>query len=523
MKQEQTLSIVAPGFYGLNTQESGSTLSPNFSLLADNVVIDRFGRLGARKGWTMQTSNGTTMLAGNPVRFMLEHVNADGSSTFLSAGNHKIIAGGNSLSTGEDTMVDVTPALYTINDNDWSGATLLDHAVLVQAGHEPVVYTEAASPVAQTMTDYTGTAQNYGTNYPKNIISAYGRFWAHTDSTVFWSTDIADANFPCFCGGTSGTLNINSVLPNNVDTITGLAVHNDFLIIFCEHNVVIYSGASNPIGTSFALSDVIAGIGCIAHDSIQSTGNDLIFLSTSGLRSFGRVVQEKSLPMRDLSKNVHDELLSDINSEIISYDSLDHVTSIYSADNAFYLLSFPGIKKVYVVDMRSNLQDGSSRITTWGNYEAYSFVQGLDRNLYIGKVDGIAIYGGFQDNGSSYTIRYMSHYLDLGSPTQLKMLKQIKVTVYGGNQQQFVIKLGTDYATDYNVYPFLIAGDQLVTEYGVAEYGVGEFTIGITTDSIKSSVGGSGNIIQVGFEAAVNGNTVSVQTIDCFVKTGRTI
>ncbi len=44
-------SIAAPAFYGLNTQESGVTLQEGFALQADNCVIDKFGRLGARKGW----------------------------------------------------------------------------------------------------------------------------------------------------------------------------------------------------------------------------------------------------------------------------------------------------------------------------------------------------------------------------------------------------------------------------------------------------------------------------------------
>ena len=521
MKQLQTLSIVSPGFYGLNTQESGSTLSPNFALAADNAVIDRFGRLGARKGWKMQTDNGSSILAGNPVRFMLEHYNADNSTVVLSAGNHKILKDGNSLLAGKGTMVDITPALYTITDNDWRGASLNDHAILCQENHEPLIYTESASPVVQTMTDYTGSAQNYGTDYPKNVIAAYGRFWAHTKSTVYWSTDIADTTFPCFCGGTSGTLNIAAVLPHNVDEITGLAVHNDFLVIFCRNNIVVYTGASNPIGVNFGLQDVISGVGCVANGSIQPTGNDLIFLSDTGIRSLGRVMQEKSLPMRDLSKNVRDDLISDMAAEIASYGSLDHVVSVYSEVNAFYLLSLPSIKKVYVCDLRAPLQDGATRVTTWGSFEAFSFLRDRNRNVYFGKTDGIGLYDGYDDNGSPYTLRFLSHYLDMGNPTTVKMMKQVKVVVYGGSQQEFVIKIGTDYSNDYVVYPFVIAGDSLITEYGASEYGVSEYTLGILTDDVKSSVSGTGNILQLGFEASLNGNFLSVQTLDCFIKTGR--
>lgn len=516
MKQLETLSIVAPGFFGLNTQESGVTLSPNFAQLTDNVVIDKYGRLGARKGWVMQTTNGSSELSGEPIRFMLEHVNADDSLDILSAGNQKIFSDG----VGSD-LVDITPNLYTITNNDWSGATLLDTSVLVQSDHEPIVYNSSSSPVAQTMTDYTSLAQNYGTSYPNGIISAWGRYWAFTKDAVYWSTDIADANFPCFCGGTSGFLNIASVLPDNTDDIESIAAHNNFLVIFCKHNIVIYTGADNPIGVNFGLQDVIVGVGCIAHKSVQNTGNDLLFLSDTGIRSLGRVIQEKSLPLRDLTKNVRDDFLKDVAAELTNYGSLDSVATVYSEVNAFYLISFPSTKTVYVLDMRSSLEDGSARVTVWYEYLAYSFLRLRNRDVYIGKPDGIGKYANYSDNGDPYRLRYFSHYVDFNTPTTSKILKQIGVTVLGGSNQQFTIKVGTDYSAAYRSYPFIVQVGN-VSEYGSSEYTVAEFSKGIVLDKIKSSVGGSGNSLQVGFEADVNGSELSVQKIDAFIKTGRT-
>ena len=516
MKQLQTLSVVSPGFYGLNTQESGITLSPNFAQLTDNVIIDKYGRLGSRKGWQMLTDSGATTLSGAALEFLMEHVNADNSVVTLSGGDNTLFKNGDDI----DVLVDITPALYTVTGNNWKGASLYDHAMIVQEDHEPIIYTESASPVTQTMTDYTGVTQSYGSSFPRDVIAAYGRFWAHDRDTVYWSTDIADTAFPAFNGGTSGTLNIASVLPNNVDTIIGLASHNDFLIIFCERNIVIYAGASNPLG-DFKLSDIIAGVGCVARDSIQSTGGDLIFLSDTGVRSLGRLLQEKSLPMRDLTKNVRDDLIKDLLQERVNSGDLSKVKSAYSEVNAFYLLSFPSTSTVYCLDMRQALEDGSARVTQWYEYEAKAFCRRRDRELLIGKTNGIGRYYGYTDNGEAYRLRYFSHYLDLQSPTTLKILKQISATVIGGSNQSFVIKSSFDYSTAARSYPFTIA-DRGVSEYGLAEYGISEFSFGIILDSIKSSVGGSGNTIQIGFEANVQGNELSVQKLDIFVKTGRT-
>jgi hypothetical protein len=515
MKQLQTLSVVSPGFYGLNTQESGITLSPNFAQLTDNVVIDKYGRLGSRKGWQMRTNSGVTQLAGATIDFLMEHINSDNTAVTLSGGNSLLFKNG----ADGGSLTDITPALYTVTADNWKGASLYDHAMIVQESHEPIIYTESASPAAQTMTDYTGVTQSYGSSFPRDVISAYGRFWAHDGATVYWSTDIADVTFPAFNGGTSGTLNISSVLPNNVDTIVALAAHNGFLIIFCERNIVIYGGAENPIG-NFALSDIIAGVGCIARDSVQNTGNDLIFLSDTGVRSLGRVIQEKSLPMRDLTKNVRDDLIKDINQERANIGNLNGVKTVYSEINAFYLLSFPSTETVYCLDMRQALEDGSSRVTVWYSYPATAMLRRRDREVMIGKVNGIGRYYGYNDNGSSYRLRYFSHYLDMQAPTTLKMLKQISATVIGGSNQSFVIKTNFDYQEAPRSYPFTIVTGN-VSEYGVGEYNVAEFSVGIVLDAIKVSVGGSGNTIQIGFEADVNGSELSVQKIDMFVKTGR--
>ena len=122
------------------------------------------------------------------------------------------------------------------------------------------------------------------------------------------------------------------------------------------------------------MADVIAGVGCVARDSVQATGGDLIFLSDTGVRSLGRLIQEKSLPMRDLTKNVRDDLLKDLQQERLNVGSLKEVRSIYSEINAFYLLSFPSTETVYCLDMRQPLEDGSARITQWYNYQATSVV-----------------------------------------------------------------------------------------------------------------------------------------------------
>ena len=88
--------------------------------------------------------------------------------------------------------------------------------------------------------------------------------------------------------------------------------------------------------SNISLNDVIVGTGCIARDSVQVIGTDLVFLSDSGLRSLGRTIQEKSAPLRDLSKNVRDNFLA-----LVAVENKEEIRSVYYEKEAFYLLTFP--------------------------------------------------------------------------------------------------------------------------------------------------------------------------------------
>lgn len=526
MKQLSSAAVAAPGFYGLNTQESGAVLSDGFALVASNCVIDKYGRLGARKGWVQKTTT-TSGLNGANIYSIFEYLNADGTFDYISAGNNKIWRGGIGA-----TLTDMTPSM-TITDNHWQMASLKDHCLMVQRSNLPVLFTrESGSPVCTTLVGHTMhagvdfTAPVFGTgtsNAPNACLAAYGRFWVAGSSayptTVFWSTDIADDHFPTFNTGgarTSGSINIASKLPNNTDEIVALAAHNGFLIVFCKQNIVILNGAETP-ATAMTISDVIPGIGCIARDSVQKTGNDLLFLSASGVRSLGRTIQEKSMPMRDISKNIRDDLF-----DVIASTEAKLIKSCYSEKYGFYLLSFPSTASplVYCFDLKQALPDGASRVTSWNNYAAYALSANRDGSLYIGKPAGIGEYYGYQDNGVKYVFTYYTNYFDFGQPTVNKIIKKIGFVLIGGGGQRFVAKLGFDYSTKYNSYP-VIMDTGTYSEYNIAEYNIAEYSSGIVIDELSIAVGGQGKIVQMGFEAEVSGSPLSVQKMDIFIKQGR--
>lgn len=612
-KPLQATSLTAPGFFGLNTQDSGVGMNQSFALTAYNAVIDKFGRIGARKGWAYKTTSGGT--ASSP-QVVFEMDNNDNTYTIISAGNNKIF-------TGETTMTEAVVRnatndanlTYNITDNDWqitraqyeSGLNRSPHAYLVQKGHPTLVYhrlnttgagaqvkvtanpgnghvtgysatslgsgyaigddlittggsgtgltfevlTIGASGAISTLditttgsgystdnivslldTDYHSHENGFGfqrladvgsvpTGYsastftPNCALAAYGRMWfadiGSNNLSIYYSVLLNGSDLS---GTGSGVINLEKVVPRS-DKIVAMTAHNNFLVVFCQNSIVLYSNA-NDIG-NIALSDVIVGVGCIARDSVQNIGTDVIFLSNAGVRSLARTIQEKSAPIRDISRNVRDVLLG-----YLSGEDLEKVRSVYYEADAFYLLTLPASKFSFCFDLRQSLEDGSSRATIWNNIDPGGLCATNDRRLLIGKANGIAQYTGYSDNSSSYIFSYFTPYLDFQSPSVIKVLKKIGLTVVGAASTTLDIKWAFDYQSNYQS-SMVTTQAASVAEYGIAQYGISEYSATVYIDQIKKQLSGNGNVIQIGINASINGNPLSIQKLDIYAVTGRTI
>ena len=119
---QQAESIAAPGFFGLNLQESAVSLSSGFALEAYNCIIDRYGRIGARRGWTPVNASNADLSTAN-VEFMFEM--AGDTPTLISAGNNKLFTGTTTLTQKLVRNSDNSGnATYTISGNNWQAASL---------------------------------------------------------------------------------------------------------------------------------------------------------------------------------------------------------------------------------------------------------------------------------------------------------------------------------------------------------------------------------------------------------------
>ena len=505
-----TTTVSAPGFMGLNTQDSSVSLEAGYATVANNCVIDKFGRIGARKGWTPAHAYNSALDGAN-VKAIGELIDNSGNSYIIAAGNNKL------FKLVGTTLTQLTygggGTAPTITDSNWQMAPLNGHLYIYQAGHDPLVFDPAVSTTTYRRvaekTGYSGTVQNNNC-----VISAYGRTWSANNATsksIIQFSDLLAGQI--FNTGSSGTLDVSKVWPNGADEIIALAAHNNFLMVFGRRQILIYSNATDP--ANIVLSDTISGVGCVARDSVVSTGGDILFLSDSGVRSMMRTVQEKSAPMRDISANVRDDLVLEI-----SLETASEIRAVYSDKEAFYLLSLPVRQLVYCFDMRSQLPNGANRVTTWDGLVPYAMKYTRNKDLLVGKTGYIGTYTGYKDDTNSYLMRYFTNYFDFQSPTVLKIMKKVGVTVIGGSGYPVTLKFGFDYSDILNLRQFNL-NNAAVAEYNIAEYNIGEYG-GSAFDNKIINIGGSGKVIQLGFETVVFNKSISIQKLDVYVKTGKT-
>ena len=535
----QSINLVAPAFKGVNTEDSPLTQDPSFADIADNAVIDKRGRIAARKGYKTITTN-KTELGNDRIHKMNYFYDNTGATKLFSVGNNKILS-------GTDVLVDESQAIvaagYSISANNWKMVNFNEKAYFFQRGHEPLVYDSTNG--LRTFEDVTGSPTSSNL-YCHEAIGAYGRLWV-TDSgsnrqTIYWSDLLIGTDFS---GGSSGSIDVSKVWPDGHDEIRALAAHNNLLIVFGKHSIIVYQGANSPANMS--LTDTIGGLGCICRNSIQHIGSDVLFVSNSGLRSFGRVVQEKSMPISDLSISIKTEFIEAIENRV------QPTSSIYSPENSFYLITFQEQNITYCFDLKARLESGGYRVTRWPSSIFAAFERTPDGTLYVGSANGVGEYDGYQDNGQPYRFRYYSPGLTFGDPSSLKILKKLRPTVIGANGSTVVLYWSYDLSNNYKSQAY-VTGNQVayyfsdprdlnvidpvtnenlkIFQNGLSQFPdpdgtpnpkFAEFTGGVLTSRKVVNATGNGSILTIGMEADIDGFPLSLQEINVLVLMGKTI
>lgn len=503
------IPMTTPGFMGLNTEQSSGLLGPEWATVLTNAVIDANGRVAARKGW----DNAITSVIAAQFTNIGEYVKSDGTTELHANAGAVIYKSGDGGSTWSDVTGTATPT---------SGALMTFHnfnnlMVALQDGEAPAIYNG---------TSYVTVADG---NAPQGVVgcSAFGRMWVADDDghTVKYCALLDGTNWT---NAGAGSIDMWNVWPGN-DTVTAITSFNGSLVVFGKRAIIIWTdGAGSALGidpTSMYVVDVIQGVGCITQMSLQHVDGDLWFLSEHGLQSLGRLIQEKSNPVENLSKNVQGNLQA-----TVAAATLSRIRSAYSPVDRVYLLSLSSggseeTGRCIVFDTRGRLQDGSARCMGTWTLVPTAVVVRRNGDLGIQTLDTNANYGlytGQLDDSASYPWEYESGWLD---PTQQGFLlfpKRMSGVFFADNDFTINFKYALDFETTFTTRDKTFeASGGVAGEWGLAEWGLAEFGGGVNLHAGQVTASKSGEYIKIGLSCTINNTVLSVQQVDLFCKIGR--
>jgi hypothetical protein len=558
---QQVLKIDAPGFHGINTEDSPYGLDTSFCLQADNAIIDQNGRIGAREAFATHTTLSAVTLIINELATsetkeisqvgvgtiddivhvvgVLVHKQYSSADLLIQTDHYLVVDAPEQTPAGDQTLLSIP--FPTLTDE-----TTLDKASIIAFNNAMYIFSKGNAALKYDGTNitelFTGTvdvdyipAQDdtgvIAAEMDGDIaLSAYGRIWTtgvnNDYNTIYYSDMLIPTTWydgkatPTDTLSTAGILDIGEYWPSGGDRIVGMAAHNNFLIVFGRQSILVYANAAtgDPAGDNgITLQDTISNIGAVSRDGIVSTGSDILFVDDSGVRSLGRTIQEKSVPLGDLTYNVR----YDITEVIKQTKDKSTIQLAYLPDKDITVCLFPEGNQAYVMEMRAPSSTGGHKMTRWTEcvFNRIAYVErGGDVQVLLGSTtgDGYLKYDGYtQYNNRDYQFQWGSTALTFGDSSTLKFLKKLSVTLVSRKTtSEGTLQWGFDgYLTNtskFDVEGYLAAlfGEE-DSAYGVALFGAAPFSI----TRYRKNVKGSGNVIRVGHTNKINGNPLSIQEI----------
>ena len=512
MKQLVSVPINAPCVRGLNLQQSSTVLGGEWASVATNCVFDGFGRLASRRGWAALNSSSITY----DIDQVHEHIGL-AATEIISAANLK-------LYKGTATLTDITGTVTTPTANNWKFLNFYGNTLGFQSGHGPIVWSGTGN-----FADITRSYPSSGTEtWGDPALAAFGRVWTTTANgkVIKYSALLDETSWTDDTGANgdgsadAGIVDMSTVWPAGMDTVTALAEFDNYLVIFGKRSVVMYSGADDP--STMSKADAIAGIGCIARDSVQNVGTDLLYLSYNGIESLKRTVIQNKNPLTNVSRYIRDDLVLSIGAE-----TLADIRSTYNEKEGLYILVFPSLDICYVLDTKFKGQDPEYRITTWNSITPTSLTTASDGTLYLGQTGYLGKYDTYLDDAATYLMEVQTGWIDLGDISAdigsiEKILKRILVTIYTGKNNTIITTWSYDFEDAESSSSKTITSTE-AAEYNIAEYSVDEYGGGASLHVLKNMVQGAGRVFKIGVRANINTSIVALHKITTQFKPGKQI
>lgn len=506
--QLQRIPLNTPGFRGLNTQQASGLLGPEWATVLQNAVIDDNGRVAARKGWDSLTS---TPAAASFVQG-IEHLKANGNVEIILSTATAL------YQTSSGSSFSAVTGTASFTDGNWQFLNFNDELYGVQAGKAPIRYTTAGGSFAHLV---DGNAPTGGVG-----LAAFGRLWivASDGVTIRYSALLDGTDWT---SADSGQISVAAIWPGT-DHVVALAAFNGSLVVFGKDNILFWTdGQGSVLGvdpTQLFVGDTLSGIGCYARDTVQNVAGDLWFMSRVGLQSLGRLINERSNPINNLSLNVQDSLKAAVQGSTAA-----DIRSLYSPEKRLYLLSLNGSSEsgiTYAFDTRALMEDGAARcVGTWTGLAPLVMIRRQDGSIWMsryGNTGEIGAYQGNLDDTAQYVFDYESGWIDITQAGYTIIPKKIDGVFYMDNTASLTFKWAFDFEDNFYTASQSVGFEGgAAGEWGLGEWGLSEFGGGIALDTSKVAGKGTGQYIKLGLTVPINNVQFAVQNLNMYAKIGR--
>jgi len=505
------------GVYGLDTQTHPTALDSKWLIKADNIVYTEGGRITFRKGLYQKTDAESN---GNHIGALYE--DAATGTIYGAAGQYMYEI---DLSDPDNAFINSFDT--TASDDDWHFTEIEAGLVAVQTGEGPLILTSSTWDFMINDAGYSAPA-GVAVFDPSCALGAFGRLWVggvSESNNVLYYSKFEDP--VAFNNGDAGQIDLKYVWGN--DEIVAIQSFAGKLVIFGRQNIAIYKNPDDI--TVMGLDEVVRGMGAVFRDSIQAIGDDIYFLSDTGVRSLSRTAVFDKLPLREISSTIKDEIIAHT-------QNTQNVKSVYVLNEGLYILSFTDLNVTYVFDLTYMTPKNTPRVTKWnfdGDREPISLAYSTTQGLLFGEESGnICVYDGYYEvtyDGTSYTNTpftgsFSTVWLDLGKGFLSSILKKLILVVSGGSGTDVGIKAFKDFELSpstqqtFKVNPNL-SGTPYKWGESAALFGAAKWAPIHGLKEVGVQLQGDAKYLRFEMDGVTNGYRTALQSLTLFYKQGK--
>lgn len=280
-----------------NTRANLLTATQSAELV--NFDLDQTGQLVTRRG---TQAIGSAISANNPIQGLF-YYDTPSVEELLAVCNTRFYHGSSGTWTGPVSGYTASSASLRVNF-----AQLLNNVYFVDGSGKMYRWDGSALASSNTWAGVTDPPPD-GLKFlveHQNRIAAAGD--PDNPETIYFSDDLNE-EYP--------TINEVQVGDGTGDPITGIISWIDYLLIVFKERSIYLVDTALGVGADASIRKIHDTIGCVAHRTIRQVAQDVFFLSSDGIRSVSRTLQNDQ-------QTVTPPLSFDINDLIVRINS-DHL------------------------------------------------------------------------------------------------------------------------------------------------------------------------------------------------------